>query len=369
MQALSILIKPVSSSCSLDCDYCFYNDLADQRMTKNYGKMNEETMTVIIKKAMAAHPRVISFAFQGGEPMLIGLPFYYTFVALVEKYNTSNIPVFFSIQTNGYHITDDWIDFLKTYRFLVGISVDGIKAIHNQLRQTKAGKPTFDVIMGNIEKVKKAEISFNILCVLTSVTARYIDDVARFFDEQNFKHIQYIPCLDRLHLPREEQKLLMSQEQYSKVLSVLFNQYLTSYLSGDYVSNRLFDNFVGILLNQQPEDCSLAGQCTTYFVIEANGDVFPCDFYVDDEFLLGSILDESYASLFHSDTAKSFRKDTVLADDCLDCPFLTLCKGGCKRYKVGGKYAYCEAYQTFFNKHLHELEILAHRVKTGQISE
>lgn len=365
MQALSILIKPVSSSCSLDCDYCFYNDLADQRSTKNYGRMTEQTMAVIIEKAMAHDPRVISFAFQGGEPMLIGLPFYYSFISLVEKYNTKNVPVFYSMQTNGYHINDEWIKFFKANRFLLGISVDGIKAIHDQLRPTKTKKPTFDVIMDNIEKVKEADIPFNILCVLTSITAKRIDEVAHFFDAKGFKHIQYIPCLDRLAIPREEQKLLMSQEDYAKALSVLFNRYLMGYLSGDYVSNRLFDNFVGILLGQQPEDCSLAGQCTTYFVIEANGDVFPCDFYVDDTHLLGSIYEESYQSLYDTTTAKEFRKETVLADDCLDCPFISLCKGGCKRYNYKGKYAYCEAYQTFFQKHLHELEGLAQRVKEG----
>lgn len=367
LQALSILIKPVSSSCSLDCDYCFYNDLADQRSIKNYGKMNKDTMTALVKKAIEADPRVIHIAFQGGEPMLIGLPFYYAFMACVKKYNIRNIPVFFSIQTNGYHITDEWINFLKENHFLVGISVDGIKATHDQLRKTKAGKETFDRIMSNIDKVKRAAIPFNILCVLTSLAAQHIQEITQYFDDQGFKHIQYIPCLDRLNLPRQAQKLLMTQAQYSDVLSVLFNRYLTSFLSGNYVSNRLFDNFVGILLGQQPEDCSLAGQCSTYFVIEANGDVFPCDFYVDDRYCLGSIIEDDYETLFHSKIAKDFRSETVLHEDCLTCPFVSLCRGGCKRYKVKGKYAYCEAYQTFFRKHLPELKSVALRVKKGQV--
>ncbi|MFC0302659.1 anaerobic sulfatase maturase [Virgibacillus soli] len=371
MQTLSILIKPASSSCNLSCHYCFYHDVAEHRNVKSFGRMRDHVRKEIIRKAFASHVRVVSFAFQGGEPTLAGLDFFQAFVREVEEHNTNHISVHYSLQTNGYALNEAWISFLKENHFLVGISLDGPKEIHDYGRVTNRGKPTHKRVMQTIRLLEKFSVPFNILCVLTSYTARHITKVYNFFQKQGFKYVQFIPCLEPLE-GEEIANYSMSAEEYADALHILFRKYRENILARNYISDRLFDNFIGMCMGQEPENCSMAGACSTYFTIEANGDVFPCDFYALDTYKMGNIMEKDYEEMFTGEVATAFRKESEpLSDACQTCKYVSLCRGGCKRYKQLApttsqkQFVYCESYYTFFEKNVAAMFELAQQVRRG----
>lgn len=164
MKHITFLIKPISSKCNMRCTYCFYEDVSKHRHTCSYEKMSTETMEQLIKKSMTqTQPCTISFCFQGGEPLLIGLEFYESFVACVKKNDNEFCCVQYAIQTNGYLLSKKWCEFFKKYQFLVGVSLDGYEENHDQYRKDLHGKSTFQRIKSNIEVLKEIKVSFNIL--------------------------------------------------------------------------------------------------------------------------------------------------------------------------------------------------------------
>ena len=165
MPPISVLIKPASSLCNMRCKYCFYADITDNREVKSYGIMSEETLENLIKKAFEYASGSATFAFQGGEPTLAGLDFYRKLLQLEQKYNVKKIPVQNAIQTNGYVIDEEWAKFLAENKFLVGLSLDGTRDIHDSLRVDAAGKGTFSRVEKTAKLFKKHGVEFNILCV------------------------------------------------------------------------------------------------------------------------------------------------------------------------------------------------------------
>ena len=199
MPPISLLIKPASSNCSLRCKYCFYHSIAENRTTPSYGIMSFDTAEVMIKKALEYADHVCTFAFQGGEPTIAGLEFYNKFVELVKVYNTKNVTVNYALQTNGMIINEEWASFLTDNKFLVGLSLDGPKDIHNQHRIDSKNDGTFNRVMKTVEIFNKFKVEYNILFVVTSQSARYANKIYSFFKENNFKYIQFISCLDPLN--------------------------------------------------------------------------------------------------------------------------------------------------------------------------
>jgi uncharacterized protein len=375
MNTLTILIKPASSSCNLACKYCFYHDVADHRLVKSYGIMKENVRTSIIEKAFASGAKRVSFAFQGGEPTLAGLAFYMEFIEEVGLYNSKGATVEYSIQTNGYVIDEDWVKFFKEHHFLVGVSVDGPSHIHDYLRMTQQTQGTHKRIMESINLLRSYDVPFNILCVLSSYVAAHLLEVYDFFKKEEFKFVQYIPCLQQFGGTHQEDPFALTIEEYENTLDTLFTYYKESFDQGNYSSDRLFDNYVRMAQGYSPENCTLAGACTTYFVIEANGDVYPCDFYALDEFKIGNILDHGYVEMFTNSTACHFRRESApLSEKCQSCKHLHLCRGGCKRYKVHDKETnenhlyYCDSYYHFFEKHTDSIYEIGQKVLQGYLS-
>lgn len=363
MPAISILIKPVSSACNMNCNYCFYKDEARKRQTACYGNMTHETAEKIIKKAIDTAEYSCSFMFQGGEPTLAGITFFQDFIKLEKQYKKNNIKIYNSIQTNGYKINEEWAKFFADNNFLVGVSLDGPAEIHNLNRKSLSGQDTFKEIMHSIDNLKKYNVQFNILSVITNKSAKQIEKIYNFFKRNNFNYLQFIPCMDPLNEERGLEKYSLDNKNYGDFLIRIFNLWFRDLQNGKYISIRHLDNWIGRFLGRPAEACDQRGICSVQFVTESNGNVYPCDFYVLDDRLLGNITKNSFDEMFNSDNAVKFIKESMeLSTECKNCPYYSLCGGGCRRQRdlnnngLPGKYHYCEAYKRFFSTCLPNME-------------
>ena len=341
------MIKPASSLCNLSCEYCFYRDVSEHREHLGFGIMQKDTARVLIEKALKyADGESVAFAFQGGEPTLAGLEYFEYFVKAVNELNKKKSTVFYSMQTNGTKLNEKWAEFLHENNFLVGLSLDGDFEA-NKFRKKPNGENSFYNIIDTARLLEKHRVEFNILTVLTGYCAENIERIYSFFRFHRFRYLQFIPCL-RPFDSAEKSALYMTPEQYADFLIKLFNLYVKDYVRHQYVSIRQFDNWVRLYLGQPTEQCGIKGHCSHQFVSEANGNVYPCDFYCTDEYLLGNILDTDFSTMAHSETAVKFIKESlVIPDRCKQCKLFPICRGGgCKRTQQSEDY--CEAYKKFF---------------------
>lgn len=349
MPSVSIMIKPASSQCNLACKYCFYRDVASHREEACFGLMTREISEMLVRKALDyANGELVSFVFQGGEPMLAGIDYFKYFVSCVNELNKKKSHIYYGMQTNGTLITDEWADFFAKNNFLIGLSLDG-DFKYNEFRIEKNGCSTFSAVMSCAKILENHNVDFNVLTVLTGLNAKNAESVYNFFKSSGFHYLQFVPCL-RPFGSNEESELYMTTEQYADFLIKAFNFYVRDYENGDYVSVRQFDNWVRLFLRQPAEQCGMSGCCSVQFVCESSGNIYPCDFYCTDEYLLGNICDADFYKLSSSETAKHFvRESMIVPDKCKSCSVYRLCRaGGCKRIKESADY--CAAYKKFFEE-------------------
>lgn len=348
MPPLSIMIKPASSLCNMRCKYCFYCDVASLRAEFDFGIMDEKTADNLISSALEfASGDSIAFAFQGGEPLLAGMDYFKYFTSAVKRNNKKNSRIFYSIQTNGTLIDGEWADFFRENEFLVGLSLDG-GYDDNRFRVTASGQNPYYKITGAADILKKHGVEFNILTVLTGACADNAERIYRHFRSLEYKYIQFIPCL-RPFGDKSESELYMTDSQYADFLIKIFNLYVKDFVRGEYVSVRFFDNLVRMYLGQRPEQCGVCGHCNHQFVIEGNGNIYPCDFYCSDEWLLGNINEMPIKSAAESVKATEFIKESLVVDaQCRECAYYPMCRaGGCKRQRADRDY--CRAYKKFYS--------------------
>lgn len=362
MKDLQMLIKPVSGACNMRCAYCFYADEMKNREAPCLGRMDERTAHALIDRALQEAERSVTFAFQGGEPTLAGLPFYEGFVRRVGVRNTKRLAVRYVLQTNGLLLDDAWIAFFKRHAFLVGLSLDGPKDVHDRFRETNEGKSGFARTMRAAQRMLRAGVPFNILCVLTGESARAIGRTYSFYMRNGFSYQQYIPCLNPLGCAGTGGFALTS-EAYARALCMLFDAYYADMAQGRYVYIRQFENYAGLLRGCEPESCAMSGRCGIQFVIEADGSVFPCDFYALDAWRLGNVAGDSLSTLAQGEAARAFlHAGDVREAACRICRYFPLCRGGCRREcgdgLHGGTNLYCGAYKAFFAYALPRLELL-----------
>lgn len=356
-KSISFLIKPASGTCNMRCKYCFYEDESEHREQKNYGIMSFETAEQIIKCAFDAidYDGQINFAFQGGEPTLAGLEFFKHFTDFADNLKTENTVINYSIQTNGYKTDLKWAEFFKEHNFLVGVSIDGNKKVHDRNRIDVMAEGTYLRIVDSIKLFNQVGVDINALCVVTSQT----DPFKAYSDlkKLGFKYIQYIPCLDPYEEDRGKREYSLSPKYYRYFLCNTFDLWFNDWKSGKYVSIRLFDDYVHILMGLPASTCATLGKCGGYFVSEADGSLFPCDFYMMDKWCLGNIneaKDKKYLkNLFNSEKMQTFiARGTNLPEDCKKCRYLNICNGGCKRDRdfCGEiqKNFFCETFKAFF---------------------
>lgn len=337
------------------CRYCFYADETQKRETESYGKMTQETMECLIRKALEASGEACGFTFQGGEPTLAGLDFFRLFVKTVRQMNQGRRKIQYNLQTNGYSLEEGWYPFLKENDFLVGISLDGSRNIHDRWRVDAQGRGTYEKVCGTIGKLKEYEIPFNILTVVTGTSARHAAEIYRYFKEQGLEYQQYIECLDPLDEEPGRCEYSLTPEKYEYFLKSLFDCWYRDMKQGRYVYNRYFMNLWNILRGGRPESCNMRGSCGLQWVIEADGSVYPCDFYVLDEWKLGNIRENSWEEIDNRRKELRFVETSrVIPDECEKCGWFYLCRNGCRRNCTDtpegnrGRNYYCQAYRGFF---------------------
>lgn len=372
MPPINILIKPASSACNMACKYCFYRDVAEHREQAFEGMLSLQKMERVIRAGMEYADHSCSFAFQGGEPTLAGLDFYRGVVELQKKYARSGVEIHNAIQTNGMLIDEEWAVFLAENRFLVGLSLDGPAELHNLNRLDTVGEGTFNRVMRAARLMEKHGVEFNILCVVTGRNARSVEKNYRFYRRQGFRWLQFIPCLDSLEQQRGEEKYHLSAENYGDFLIRLFDLWYEDLQRGEYISIRHLDNWLSILLGGQPEVCSMTGQCAVQFVVEGDGGVYPCDFYVLDEWRMGTVGESSFAEMQRGEVAARFIQASLrVPNKCRRCRWYGLCRNGCRRNRMTlldgevDRNCYCEAYQRFFSQREKQLMQAARLLAQG----
>ncbi len=363
MPPLQLLIKPASGMCNMECSYCFYKDTMGKRQTSSYGMMNLNTLENLVEKALNHADGGCGFMFQGGEPTLAGLEFFQELIRLQHKYNHKNIQIHNSIQTNGYALDEKWCVFLKEHDFLVGLSLDGIKPTHDAYRKSQNGKDTFIKIIETAKRLDKFGVEYNILTVVNSRTALRAKKIYDYYKKQGFRYQQYIACLDPLFDDRQQETYSLSPEAYGNFLKELFDLWYMDLQKGQQPYIRLFENYINILMGNQPESCEQRGVCSVQNVIEADGSVYPCDFYVLDEYRLGNINADDFINIAQKAKEMNFVESSINHDQkCRNCKYLPLCRGGCTRQRVesedgsGSRNYFCQSYEDFFNYTIERME-------------
>lgn len=331
MKYFSMLIKPASSLCNLKCKYCFYHDVASNRETYCYDIINDETIENIVKKTVGyfKEPAQISFAFQGGEPTCAKVETFIKFIDTVNRYKEDYHEIHYSIQTNGTLIDDEWIKLFKENHFLVGISLDGFKENHDDIREDRNNQGTFERIMKSINMLKENDIDFNILTVLTSSLSKQAKKLYEFYQHTDISYIQLIPCLNEFN---HKSVYGLEPKEFSSFYKEFFDLWYEEYKRGIYRSVTLFDNIIPMFVGIPPQQCGYMGFCSMQFVVESNGDVYPCDFYVLDQYKVGNINQDTIVELAKSKITQDFiQEKRELSKQCDDCPYLQMCRGNCKR--------------------------------------
>ena len=285
----------------------------------------------------------------------MGLDFYRRVVELQKKYVRSGVTIHNAIQTNGYLIDEEWAAFFAEHHFLVGLSLDGPAELHNLNRLDAAGEGTFNRVLRAARIMEKHHVDFNILCVVTGRNARSVEKIYRFYRKQGFRWLQFIPCLEPLDQARGEEKYHLSAEGYGDFLIRLFDLWYDNLRRGEYISIRHLDNWMSILLGERPEACNMSGQCSVQFVVEGDGGVYPCDFYVLDEWRMGTVGETPFAEMQQGEVARRFVEASLrVPEQCRTCRWAGLCRNGCRRDRAvlpDGAIdinCYCEAFRMFF---------------------
>lgn len=334
MRQFSVLIKPSSSLCNMRCQYCFYADEVQSRNIKSYGFMSSDTAHALIRRVFeaAGTPSEVNFVFQGGEPTLAGLPFFRDFSLYADTNKPEGSVIHYAIQTNGLLIDTEWASYFKQYNYLVGVSLDATAALHDLYRIDANAKPTYKRILASILLLKHAGVDFNILTVVTAQMAKHPREVFSACFRHGFQYVQFIPCLSPLDDSHEPYSL--TPELYASFNKQLFRLWYDSFCSGHYISIRQYDNLVLMMQGCPPEQCGMSGFCSVQYVIEADGSVFPCDFYVLDQYLGGNITTDNFETISASKAVRRFltHKEPISLL-CADCPVKRLCGYGCRRYR------------------------------------
>lgn len=363
MNAVTFLVKPASGLCNMRCRYCFYHDLTQLRQTPEAGILSEDTAEALIRSGLAAAGPggFVQFTFQGGEPTLAGLTFFKTFLTLENKYRLPGQRISHALQTNGLALDEDWVLFLRENRFLVGLSIDGNSAIHDCYRIDAAGQGTWQRVTQALALLDQAQVETNLLCVVTSTVAKNAGKVYAGLKALGNHPLQFIPCLDPLEAPRGAEAYSLKSEPYGKFLCSLFDLWYQDLKMGHYVSIRLFDDYLRLLWGMVPSSCAASGACGSYLVVESDGSLYPCDFYVLDEWKLGNIHSLSVPQALASPVSQRFlAQREPLPDACRTCPYAYVCRGGCKRdWTARRENYYCPAYRRFFAYALPRLRQIA----------
>jgi len=377
LKPFSLLIKPVGSRCNLRCNYCFYlgTDEALSRGKKRPAVMPQAVLERMCGDYLGYGFPTSVFTWQGGEPTLAGLGFYRRVVQAQMSHGRNGQAVANALQTNGIQIDREWADFLAEYRFLVGVSLDGPPEVHDHYRLDRKAQPSFDKVMKAIGHLRDAGVEFNILCMITDLSQDLGKKIYRFLVSEGFTHLQFIPCVEYDPATGKPAPQNVTPAGYGRFLCDIFDEW---YYNNDIhrVSVRTFDAVVGKLAGARELSlCNFGEKCDHYLVVEKDGGVFPCDFFVEKKYELGNLMDTPLAELYLSNRERSFSEiKGSYPDLCFGCHHLDICLGGCPKDRLtagGGKFGrptyLCAGLKAFFDHARDKFQVLADSVRQRRI--
>jgi len=375
-------VKPVGSACNLDCSYCYYLSKEELLEQKSRRMKDEALERFIVEYIRGQDTLEIPFTWHGGEPTLMGLPFFRRVVELQRKHTPPGRRCANDLQTNGTLLTDEWCEFLAQERFLVGLSSDGPRELHDHYRFTKKGKPTFDQVLAAARLLQKHGISFSVLTTVNRRNAQQPLEVYRFLrDELGARYIQFIPCVEPKqfarsptgHLPARElvdaesarldpahplsvvTDWSVASEDWGSFLATVFDEWQTH--DQGRVKINLFESMFAQLNGLPSLQCTSSPFCGKNLAVEHDGRVYSCDHFVYPEHELGTLGERTLASMVFSLEQLKFGLDkhNTLPGECRRCPYLKLCWGECPRTRFlktregEGNLSYlCRGWKKFF---------------------
>ncbi len=398
--AFHLLAKPTGATCNLDCKYCFF--LSKELLYPGErSRMSEETLEAYIQGLLQSHPAPeVNVAWQGGEPTLMGLDFFRRSIELVDKYSRPGQKIQHTIQTNGLLLDDAWCSFFKENAFLVGLSVDGPRSMHDAYRVNKGGGGSFDEVMRAWEMLRRHAVDVNILCTIHAANGDHPLEVYRFFrDDLQARFMQFIPIVERVtqdllaiadggwgERPGGERPLYTQRgglvtgrsvgaEQFGRFMTAIFDEWVGHDVGTVFVQT--FDVALGSWLGQH-NLCIFSPTCGNALAVEHNGDLYSCDHYVEPGYKLGNIKETPLGELVDSDQQRAFgrAKLETLPQYCRDCEVLFACYGECPRNRFidtpdgePGLNYLCAGYRQFFNHIDAPMRIMADLLRQGRYAD
>lgn len=371
----SLLIKPASADCNLRCAYCFYLDHIRLYPEESVHRMSEAVLERVVRGYLETSQPVYSFVWQGGEPLLMGSRFFERATDLQMAYARRGADVSNAIQTNATLITDGLARLFRSYRFLTGVSVDGPAFLHDGYRLDAAGQGSHQRVLEGVECLKRNHADFNVLTLVNDRNARYPIEIYDYLvNDIGARFLQFIECVEGVG-EGSAAPYCVTPELWGKFLCAIFDRWYES--DTRRISVRLFDTILAKLVTGLDICCTAGSDCRQYFVVEYNGDVYPCDFHVLPELKLGNVMTHTWEEMAESAAFKAFgaRKRSVHAA-CEACPYFRLCAGDCPKNRVGhtggpaDRLSYlCEGWKLFYAHTLPRFEKLAQAVRQERRQE
>ncbi|MBS1262757.1 MAG: Anaerobic sulfatase-maturating enzyme [Calditrichaeota bacterium] len=375
-QIQSVLVKPAGPDCNMACSYCFYLRKAELFQEHPRHRMREHVLEELVRQVMRYGGRQVTFGWQGGEPTLIGLPFFEKAVELQQRYGRGQV-VGNGLQTNGLLIGRKWVQFLDRYKFLVGLSLDGPRHVHDHYRRLGANKGSWQRVEDSAKRLLDHGVAVNALSVVTDYSANHPQEIYTYLRDLGLSYMQFIPVVERdPDDPTRAADYSVGAEQYGRFLIDIFDLWLADFRNGTPTTSvRFFESVFHAYVGLEPPDCHLLPECGNYTVVEYNGDVFSCDFFVEPEWKLGNIMRDRLIDLLHSNRQRTFGQwKAELPPECIGCRWLKYCYGGCTKDRLrdpadGGSNHFCRSMKLFFEHADPKLRELAGRWRRQQAAQ
>ncbi|HTR43795.1 MAG TPA: anaerobic sulfatase maturase, partial [Pseudomonadales bacterium] len=379
--------------CNLDCKYCFYLEKEKLYPGERQWRMSDEVLAEYVRQYISAQPGPeVFFAWQGGEPTLLGVDFFRKAVALQKKFAGDKI-ISNALQTNGTLLDDEWCRFLAAEKFLIGLSIDGPRELHDRYRVDKGQKPTFDRVMHGLELLKKHRVDFNTLTVVNDANSKQPLEMYRFLKSIGSEFLQFIPLVERKASANEtglefaeppdlgsagnpESPVTawsVQAEVYGDFLCTIFDEWVRRDVGKIFV--QLFDVALGNWMGLGSSLCVFAEKCGAALALEHNGDLYSCDHYVYPKYHLGNLMNQSLGEMAGSPQQLKFGNDKsdLLPRYCRECEVRFACNGECPKHRFmktpegeEGLNYLCPAYKKFFNHIDQPMRVMGQLLREGR---
>ncbi len=387
---LHVMAKPIGPICNLDCEYCYYLHKEELYPRGEHWRMPDETLDSFIQQYIAAQPAdapEITFAWQGGEPTLLGIDFFRRVIAIQHQYASPGTKLVNTLQTNGVLLDDDWCRFFKEHDFLIGLSIDGPAALHDRYRYDKQGRPTFPAVMNGLKLLKSHGVEFNALVVVNRHNGDHGRKVYTYLRDNGVRFLQFIPIVEPrgvgehpepgVENPQSPGDYVSSRsvlpEQFGEFLIAVFAEWVKRDVGKVFV--QIFDQALSAWVGIEPSLCVFRKQCGGALALEHNGDLYSCDHFVEPDYRLGNIADLPIMELAKSQRQRDFgaAKETTLPQYCRDCEVRFVCNGECPKNRFittpdgePGLNYLCAGYRRFFNHIDPVMKRMAAEVQAGR---